>query len=395
MAMSWLVYRLTGSAILLGTVGFVSLIPATILSPFAGVWIDRLDKRKVIMRTQYAYLFEATCLTVLTLTGIIQPWEILTLAAMMGVATAFDIPARQAFMIEVVEDRRDLANVIALNSAQFNLARLIGPFVAGVVIQLVKEGWCFGINAVSFIAVLWALAAMRTKHEEKEHEAGQVWVQLREGASYVKRSVPIRTLLVFLSLISLMGGAYGVLFPVFAVKVFLGNAHTLSWLLVSVGLGALLAAVFMASRSTVLGFGRIILWSAVIFGVALIAFAFAPNIYVACLALIVVGSGAMANMAATNTLIQTIVHDSIRGRVMAWYSMSFLGTAPIGSLLSGIAADHVGVHTTLATAGTITVIGAGVFFTQLPKIREALLPIYEAKGITRTSRPILEPLEGN
>ena len=394
MAMSWLVYRITGSAVLLGTVGFVSLIPATMLAPFAGVWIDRLEKRRVIMFTQCAYLFEATCLTILTLTGLIQPWEIMVLAAMMGVATAFDVPARQAFMIEVVEDRKDLSNVIALNSAQFNLARLIGPFIAGLVIQWLKEGWCFGINALSFIAVLWALSLMTTKHVPKENEPGQVLAQLREGASYVGRSIPIRTLLVFLSVISMMGGVYSVLFPVLAVKVFQGNAHTLSWLLVSVGLGALLAAIFMATRKTVLGFGRLILWSAVLFGCALMAVAFAPNVYLGCVALVFVGFGGMANMAATNTMIQTIVHDSIRGRVMAWYSMSFLGTMPVGSLLSGFAADHVGVHITLAVASVITLISSLLFFTQLPKIREALLPIYEAKGISRNPIPVLEPVEG-
>ena len=393
MAMSWLIYRITGSAILLGTVGFVSLIPATLLAPFAGVWIDRLEKRRVIMFTQCAYLFEATCLTILTLTNTIQTWEILVLAAMMGIATAFDVPARQSFMIEVVEDRRDLSNVIALNSAQFNLARLIGPFVAGVVIQVVKEGWCFGINALSFIAVLYALSLMTTKHVPKDHEPGQVLSQLREGASYVGRSIPIRTLLLFLSVVSMMGGVYSVLFPVFAVKVFHGNAHTLSWLLVSVGLGALLAAIFMATRSTVLGFGKLILWSAVLFAFALLGFAFAPNIYLSCIALVVVGFGGMANMAATNTMIQTIVHDSIRGRVMAWYSMSFLGTMPIGSLLSGIAADHYGVHATIATASAITLLSSAIFFSQLPKIRAALLPIYEAKGISRNPAPMLEPAE--
>lgn len=394
MAMSWLVYRLTGSAILLGTVGFVSLIPATLLAPFAGVWIDRLNKRKVIMLTQCAYLFEATCLTILTLTNSIQPWQILVLAAMMGIATAFDVPARQAFMIEVVDDRKDLSNAIALNSAQFNLARLIGPFVAGVVIQLVKEGWCFGINAISFVAVLWALSAMTTVHEKKEHQTGQVMIQLREGAKYVARSVPIRTLLLFLSLMSMMGGVYSVLFPVFAVKIFHGNAHTLSWLLVSVGLGALLGAVFIATRSTVLGFGRLIFASAVLFGAGLFGFAFSPSIYLACVSLVVVGFGGMVNMAATNTMIQTIVHDEVRGRVMAWYSMSFLGTMPIGSLLSGIAADHVGVHITIATAGGAVLLGSILFYSQLSKVREALLPIYEAKGISRTPVPALDSSGG-
>lgn len=386
LGMSLLIYNLTKSAVLLGTVNFFSLVPAFFLSPFAGVWLDRWNKRKVIVATQTVSLIQAALLAVLTLTKVIVPWEILALSVVIGLVTAFDTPARQSFMVEIVENRDDLSNAIALNSSQFNLARLIGPPIAAGVIHLVGEGWCFALNAVSYVAVIIALLAMTSTHVPKLGEAGEMMKELRAGASYVWTFVPIRAMLALLAAMSFLGGAYSVLLPVLAIKIYHGKELTLGILFSAVAIGALFSAYTLASRSTVYGLGRLIGISSTVFGVSLIGLGLAPNEWFGVMALVGVGLGSMMNMASTNTLVQTIIEDHMRGRVMAWYTMSFLGTMPIGSLLAGFASDRFGPQATLGVAGAIAIFGSAMFFRLMPMLRDWIHPIYEAKGHVRPAK---------
>ncbi len=387
LGMSWLIYNLTKSAVLLGTVNFFALVPAFFLSPFAGVWLDRWDRRKVIIATQVVSLIQATLLAGLTLMHAIVPWEILALSVVIGLVTAFDTPARQSFMIEIVENREDLGNAIALNSSQFNLARLIGPPIAAGVIQLVGEGWCFALNAVSYLAVIIALLSMTPTHVAKEPSTGQMLIELKAGASYVWQFLPVRAMLTLLAVMSLLNGSYSVLLPVFVIKVYHGQSMTLGILFSAVALGALISAYSLASRSTVYGLGRLIAVSTSIFGLSMVGLGLAPSEWLGVVALVGIGLGAMMHMASTNTLVQTIIEDHMRGRVMAWYTMSFLGTMPIGSLASGFASDHFGPRWTVGVAGVIAVMGSLLFFRILPSLRDVVYPIYEARGHIRPERP--------
>lgn len=380
-AMSWLVYRLTGSEVLLGTVAFASQIPMFCVAPFAGVLTDRMPKQRLLIITQSLSMVLAFALAFLVLTNRIHVWHIVVLSVGVGMVNAFDMPARQAYVPQLVDDRADLSNAIALNSTMFNVARLIGPAVAGITIRFLGEGICFAINTLSFLCVIFALTKMTTNEVPYVGPKRNALRDLREGASYAWSLHPIRVLLGLIAVASLASGAYSVLLPVFAKDVFHGDSGTLGYLYGAVGLGALVSATMLARRASVVGLARWILMSSTVFGVSLAIFGLAPSPWVGAPILAFVGFGAMLHMGSTNTLLQTFVDDSMRGRVMAFYTMSFVGTMPIGSLLAGSSSNLIGPTWTLALFSLVTLLGSLGFYRQLPEFRRILRPIYVEKGI--------------
>jgi MFS family permease len=382
-ATSWLVYRLTGSALLLGVVGFCGQIPMLFLAPVAGVFVDRWDRRRVLLVTQVLSLLQSLALAVLTLLGIITVFEILVLQLVQGMINAFDTPARQAFVVSMIEDRADLPNAIALNSSMVNGSRIVGPSVGGVVIAAVGEGWCFMIDAVSYIAVIASLLAMKLAPRATARPRTRLRDELKTGFQYVTRFVPVRTLLLLLALVSIMGMPYTVLLPAVDIKVLHGDANSLGLLMAAVGVGALGGALYLASRRSIIGLDRLIMFAVITFGAGLIAFGASHTMTLSLLILPLVGAGFMVSMAATNTIVQTIVEEELRGRVMAFYTMAFLGTAPIGSLLSGVLADHIGAAETIQLGGLMCIVGGMVFGMRLPRIRELVRPIYVRQGIIK------------
>ncbi len=380
-ATAWLVYRLTGSAFLLGLVSFASQIPILFLGPFAGVWVDRWNRHRVLVVTQVLSMLESFGLAILALAHIITVREIILLNLFQGAVNAFDMPARQAFVIEMVEEQEDLGNAIALNSSLVNAARLIGPSVAGLIIAAVGEGYCFLIDGVSYLAVIVSLLAMIITSRPREHAHESVLSELREGWNYVRGFRPIWLILLLLALISLVGMPYTALMPIFAGRILHGGAHTLGFLMAAIGVGALIGAVTLAARRSVLGLGRVIPMTAAGFGASLIVFAASRQIWLSLLLLVVTGYCFMQNLASSNTILQTIVENKKRGRVMSFYSMAFQGVAPFGSLIAGAVASRIGAPRTLMIGGAICVCGAGVFAMQLPTLRRLIRPIYIQIGI--------------
>jgi MFS family permease len=389
-ATSWLVYRLTGSALLLGIVGFCGQIPTLLLAPFAGVLVDRWNRRRILVVTQALSLAQSAALAVLTLAGIITVTDILVLQLAQGVINAFDTPARQAFVIEMVEDRAHLPNAIALNSSMVNASRIIGPSIGGIIIAAVGEGWCFAIDAVSYVAVIASLFAMRLAERSMPPRTARMVEELATGYRYVTGFMPVRSALLLLALVSVMGMPYTVLMPAVASGVLHGGPHTLGFLMTASGAGALGGALYLASRTSVLGLGRAMAVAAATFGAGLVAFALSRAMWLSMLVLPVVGAGMMITMASTNTILQTVVEEDLRGRVMAFYTMAFLGTAPIGSLLAGVAADRIGAPRTILLGGLACIAAGGWFALRLPRLRELVRPIYVERGILAAAQ-----LEGN
>jgi MFS family permease len=380
-ATGWLVYRLTDSAILLGLVSFAGQIPAFFLAPVAGVWVDRWDRHRTLIVTQALSMAQSLALAVLALRGIITVWEIMGLALAQGVINAFDMPARQAFVVQMVDRREYLGNAIALNSSMVNAARLIGPAMAGMVIAAAGEGVCFLLDGFSYIAVIVSLVLMNVARESAPRRNQRIRQQLKEGWRYVADSVPIRSILSLLALASLVGMPYSTLMPIFALNVLHGGAHTLGFLMASTGAGALAGAVALAMRKTVLGLGRLIVIASMLFGCSLMAFAASHLLWLSLLILPVTGFGMMQLMAASNTILQTIVEDAKRGRVMAFYSMAVMGMTPFGSLLAGSAASHIGAQQTIFIGGALCM-GASLWFaSKLPAIRAVIRPTYVRMGI--------------
>lgn len=371
-AISWLVYRLTDSALLLGVVGFAGQIPTFLITPFAGVLIDRWNRHRILVVTQTLAMIQAFVFALLILTKSISVWQIIPLTVFLGLVNAFDMPARQSFMVEIVEKREDLGNAIALNSSMFNSARLLGPSIAGVLIAAVGEGICFLLNGVSYLAVIAALLAMRVTPKKAEMKKSQMLQGLKEGFIYAYGSAPIRLLLLLLALVSLVGMPYSVLMPVFAREILHGGPHTLGFLVGFSGIGALIGAVFLASRKSALGLGKIIPLAAGIFGVGLIVFSQSRVLWLSFALMVFTGFGMMVQMASSNTVIQTIVEDDKRGRVMSLYTMAFMGMAPFGSLLAGGLASRIGAPNTLLIGGISTILGAMVFTSRLSVLEEAL-----------------------
>jgi MFS family permease len=381
LATSWLVYRLTGSPFLLGIVGFAGQIPTFLFAPFAGVWIDRLNRHTVLVVTQFLAMLQSFALAALTLTKHTTIHEIIALSAFQGLINAFDMPSRQAFIVQMVEDKRDLGNAIALNSSMVNLARLIGPSLAGVVIAFSGEGYCFLIDGISYLAVIASLLAMRLKSAPIKRTADSMLTQLKEGWAYVSGFAPIRVILLLFAIVSLMGWPFTVLMPIFAGKILKGGPHTLGFLMGAVGVGALVSAASLAVRKTVLGLGRMIPFSAGALGIALIFFGMSRHLWASLLLMLVSGFGMMQQMAASNTIIQTIVEENKRGRVMSFYTMAFVGMAPFGSLLAGALARAIGAPRTVMLSGACCIAGAIWFATQLSSIRKLIRPIYMNLGI--------------
>jgi MFS family permease len=380
-ATSWLVYRLTGSAAVLGIVGFAGQIPTFLLAPFAGVWVDRWSRHRVLVVTQTLSMLQSFALAWLALSGAINVTSILLLSGLQGIINAFDTPARQAFVVDMVENRADLSNAIALNSSMVNGARLIGPSIAGVLIAVASEGWCFLLDGISYVAVIASLLIMRLPAAAPRGREKRVLAELRDGFRYAFGFAPIRSLLLLLTLISLMGMPYTVLMPLMADRVLHGGPHTLGFLMGATGIGALAGAVYLASRRSVLGLGRVISASAMLFGSGLIAFSLSRILALSLVLMVVTGTGFMVQLASSNTIIQTIVREEMRGRVMAFYTMAFMGAAPFGSLMAGGLAARIGAPHTILLGGCACILGGVVFSRQLPRLRELVVPIYVERGI--------------
>ncbi|WP_298438741.1 MFS transporter [Geobacter sp.] len=380
-AMSWLVYRLTGSALLLGVVGFASQIPTFILAPLAGVLADRWNRRRLLIVTQSLAMVQAALLAAAVLSGVVQVWQIIALSAVLGLVNAFDIPIRQSFVVELVDQKEDLGNAIALNSSMVNGARLLGPSIAGVLVAAVGEGVCFLLNAASYLAVLAAIAAMRIRPVKRHGKNKHILHELHEGINYAFGFRPIRAILLLLAVVSLMGMPYTVLLPVFARKILHGGAHTFGFLMAAAGVGSLGSTIYLASRRSVLGLGRVIAVASALFGAGVAGFALSRSMPLSLLCLSLAGFGAMAMVASGNTIIQTIVEDDKRGRVMSLFAMSFMGMTPFGSLMAGSVADWLGARNTLLL-GAAACLAAGLHFSrQLPALRELVRPIYVRMGI--------------
>ena len=367
-AESWLMYRLTGSALLLGAVGFAGLFPVLVLGPIAGHIADKYDRRRILIITQIAAMVLAFILAFLTLAHLIREWHLFVLATCLGIVNAFDMPARQAFIVQVVE-RDDLVNAIALNSTMFNGARIVGPAIAGLVVAAVGEGWCFFANGVSYIAVVVCLVIMRATRPPSAAGSGTAMEHIIEGFRYVATTAPVRALLILIGVVSFTGMPYAVLMPIFADRILHAGPSGMGILMGAAGAGALASSVAMALRKSVQGLGKWVMLASMTFGASLIAFSSSRTFWLSAAFLVPVGAAMMMQMASSNTLIQSMVPDELRGRVMAVYSMMFLGIAPFGSLAAGTVSNHIGAPLTLAAGGAICIIASIVFGMRLPMLR--------------------------
>jgi MFS family permease len=367
-AQSWLVYRLTGSAVLLGTVGFASQIPIFLLSPLGGVVADRHERRRVLLLTQSTMMVLAMVLAVLTLLGHIHVWHILVLASMLGIANGFDIATRQAFVVELVP-RADLPNAIALNSSMFNGARVVGPAIAGIIVSAVGEGWCFFGNAVSYLAVLASLLLLRLPRRDVTERRASPFEDILEGFRFVAGTRPIRSLLMLLGLVSMTGMPYATLMPVMAQDVLHSGASGLGLLMGAAGTGALAGALALAWHNSLRGLGRWVGLGAVSFGTWLILFSLSRSFWLSVALLLPAGFSLLLQMSSTNTLIQSMVPDRLRGRVMSVYAMTFMGMAPLGALLAGAAADVLGAPAAIGIGGGLSIAGGLVFLLRLAELR--------------------------
>jgi len=384
LATSWLVYRLTHSVLLLGVVSFAGQFISFALGPFAGVWVERLNRRKLLVWTQALAAIQSLALAALTLAHVITLWEIILLTAIQGLINAFDMPGRQSFLVQMVDDRADLSNAIAINSSMANGARLVGPAIAGLVIAAFGEGWCFLIDGISYFAVIASLLLMRIKPMELRRHTTTMLEQMREGWDYVRNFRPIRTLLLLFALISLMGYSYAVLLPVFAAQVMHGGARTLGWLTGASGVGALTSALSLAVRKSVVGLTRMVQIASAILGAALILFGLSNTLWLSLILMVFVGFGLMQCASGANTIIQSLVTDDKRARVMSYYTMAFFGAAPFGSLFAGALANRIGAPHTVIVTGAFCIAGSLWFTLELPKIRKIMRPIYRQMGLLPT-----------
>ena len=381
LATAWLVYRVTDSAFLLGAVTFAGQIPAFFIPPFAGVWLDRWDRHKVLIGCEALLMLQSLAMAALALSGSVNITWVFALALVQGVVTAVEIPTRQSFIVRMIDDRADLTNAIALNSSNFNAARLVGPALAGGLVAAVGEGYCFLIDGLSYIAVIAGLLAMRLTKEARPPSDRRVSQELREGWQYLAGSAPIHTLLIFLGAVGVLGAPYSVLAPMIARQMLGGGAHTLGFLMAASGAGALVAAIGLVMRKSVLGLGRRMVVAVVAFGVGCIGLGLSTSLWVSLVLMAITGYGLMTQIVGTNTMVQTLVEDDKRGRVMAFYTIALLGSSPIGSLLSGTLAARIGVEATLALSGTTCTLTALWFHRRLQTIRAAVRTRYAEIGI--------------
>jgi len=398
LATAWLVYRLTHSALLLGVVSFSGQIVSFLLGPFAAVWVERLERRRLLVVTQAAAAIQSLSLAALTLAHVITLGEIIGLMIFQGLINAFDMPGRQSFLVHMVEDRADLANAIAINSSMVNGARLIGPAIGGLIIAAFGEGWCYLIDGISYFAVIASLLLMRlTALKGRVRSESTLLQELREGWNYVRGFRPIRTVLLLLALTCLMGWPYSVLLPVFAGKVLHGDAHTLGWLTAASGVGAFSSALALAMRRSVAGLTRTLQAAVALLGLGLILFGLSHTLWLSLALMVVVGFGLIQAAAVCNTIIQSLVPDDKRARVMGYYTMAFFGAAPFGSLMAGALAQHIGAPRTVMLTGSFCIAGAAWFTLQLPKIRPAMRASYRERELAarQASASITHPNASN
>jgi len=380
-ALPWLVYSITDSAFLLGLVGFASQIPTFLLAPFAGVLIDRWNRYTILIVTQILAMIQSFILAFLFFNNSIEVWHIVVLSIFLGCINAFDMPARQSFTVDLIENREDLGNAIALNSSMFNAARLLGPSLAGILIALTGEGICFLVNGISYIFVLAFLFMMKIKRDEVKVQHTHVLHGIKEGFNYTFGFKPISYIILLLALVSLVGMPYTVLIPVFAKNILHGGPHTFGFLMGASGIGALSAAIYMASRKSVLGLGKVVPIFAAFFGLGLILFSLSHFFILSMILMAVTGFGMIMQMTSSNTILQTVVDDDKRGRVMSFYTMAFMGTAPFGSLMAGASANYIGAPNTLIIGGICCIIGALFFARKLPELKKMVRPVYIRLGI--------------
>jgi len=381
LAMSWLVYRLTGSSLLLGVTAFLGQIPTLFLTPFAGVISDRYNRHHILIMAQSLEMLQTLIVSILVLTHTIQIWHILVLSFFLGMVVSFEIPIRHAFIIQMIENKDDLGNAIALNSSMFNAARLIGPSIGGIVISLIGEGACFVLNTLSYLAVIFSLLVMRITPKVNGVSKNHIWDDLKEGFIYAFRFIPIRYILLLSGLVSFMTAPSQVLMPVFAKEVFHGGPKTLGFLLSMPAVGALIASIYLAGRKSVLGLVKMIGVASVFFGIGIAFFSLSTILWFSMMILGLVGFAVMVQMAASNTILQTIVDEDKRGRIMSLYTVSFLGMAPLGSLFAGGLANKIGAPYALLLCGVLCFLGAVIFLKNLPRLREKIRPVYIEKGI--------------
>lgn len=381
LATAWLVWRLTHSAEMLGLIGFAGQLPTLLFTSVAGVWVDRLNRHRLLVMTQVLAMLQSFTLAALVLSGAVEVWQIFALQLLQGFIDAFDMPTRQSLLVDLIEDRADLSNAVALNSSMVNGARLIGPGIAGLLIAWVGEGWCFFADGVSYLAVIGSLLAMQVVLRPRNGKSKRVIHELHDGLRYAFGFVPISAILLLLAVVGLAGIPYRVLMPMIAAQTLQGGAHTLGFLMTAMGVGALIGALYLAARSTVIGLGRMIPVAVAVFGASLIGVSLSHRLSLSLLVMVMMGIGFMIHLAASNTLIQTIVREEMRGRVMALYTTAILGMATIGSLLAGFIAGVIGATWTMGGGGIICILGAVVFWYKLPGLREHVRPVYIEKGI--------------
>ncbi len=380
-ALPWLVYRLTGSPLWLGVVSFTSQIPAFILAPYSGVMIDRWNRYRVLVTTQVLAMIQALILAILYYAHIIQIWHIIILGIFLGVINAFDMPARQSMVINMVGKREDLGNAIALNSTMVNVARLVGPSIAGILIAVTNEGFCFLFNGVSFMFVIISLLMMKLSLQRAPKKESNIVEEFKLGFKYVFGYAPYRYIILLLAVVSLMGSPYAILMPVFAKEVLHGSSYTYGFLMGSSGIGAMIGAMFLASRKKVPGLEKVIPIAAFLFGFGLLTLSLSRVMVLCCVLLCIAGFGMAVGMASSNTVIQTLVDDDKRGRIMSFYYMAFIGSMPFGSLILGTVADRIGATWALGIGGSVCILGALFFFSNLAKIKKLVYPRFGELGI--------------
>ena len=380
-ATTWLVYQLTHSALLLGVVTFAGQIISFLLGPFAGVWVERLERRKLLLATQAAAAVQSLALAGLVLAHRITLTEIIALTALQGVINAFDMPGRQSFLVQMVDDRNDLSNAIAMSSSLANGGRLIGPAIAGMVIAAAGTGWCFFVDGVSYLAVIASLLLMRIQTQPRSRSHATMFTQVREGWDYVRSFEPVRAILLIFAFMSLMGYSYAVILPIFAVQVLHGGATTLGWLTAASGVGALASAITLAARKSVVGLTRTVQIACALLGAGLVFFGLSYTLWLSLVLMVLVGFGLMQAASACNTIVQSLVPEDKRARVMSYYTMAFFGSAPFGSLMAGALAHRFGAPHTVLFTGASVLVGTIWFTFQLPRINRTMHPIYAEKGL--------------
>jgi MFS family permease len=379
-ATSWLVYHLSGSTLLLGAAAFAQQIPFLVLAPVAGVFVDRFDRRRLLIVTNTIAALQASAMFTVVALGVVQPWHLIAGNLVLGLVNAWDAPARQSILIQLVGGRADLPSAIALNSIMMNLARFLGPMVGGVLIAALGERWGFGANAVSYFAMLLALSRIPSAPARQPPGVLRIFEQLAAGARYAYGFLPSRCALLLLTSASLTIGSYVALLPWFAREAFHGDSGTLGLLISAAGLGAVTGMVHLALRSGIRGLFRLIGWTVSVAGAALCLFSFSTSLWLALPALYFVGLGLMLTAASTNTVLQSIVPDELRGRVASLYVMSFIGMTPLGALAAGWVSEHIGPQHTLFACGLLGIAAALAYRTQLGAIRSAIRPVYEKLG---------------